>query len=60
MGPDSIQDPIQIDLSGIEIEDVELFLQEGSRGMPEFAASCSGICHYLCCLPSCALADFGS
>lgn len=50
---ETMQDPIQIDLSDIEIEDVELFLQEGSRGIPEFAASCSTICYWACCIPSC-------
>jgi len=47
-----------IELDTIEIEDIEVFLQEGSRGMPEFAASCSTICGnaslYFCCIPSCA------
>jgi len=37
-----------IDLSDIELEDVEVLSQEGARGIPEFAASsgeCScGIC----------------
>ena len=59
MTSDSIE-PVQIDLSGIEVEDIELFLQEGSRGMPEFAASCSTICHYLCCVPSCNVGEFSS
>ena len=43
-----------IDLDDIEIGEIEVFLQEGSRGAPEFAASCSSICSWLCCLPSCA------
>jgi len=32
-------DTLQIDLSDLEIEDVEVLAQEGSRGIPEFAAS---------------------
>jgi hypothetical protein len=39
----------QIDLSDLRIEDIEVLMQEGGRGMPEFAASssnggCSGTC----------------
>ena len=30
---------LKLDLSGLELEDIEVFLQEGSRGMPDFAAS---------------------
>jgi hypothetical protein len=48
------KESLHIDLDAIEIEEIEVFLQEGSRGTPEFAASCSTICHYLCCAPSCA------
>ena len=49
---------LEIDLAGIEIEDVEVFTQDGSRAMPDFAAStgCSG---WLCGLGnvcSCAAA----
>jgi len=33
-----------IDLSDIEVEDVELLSQQGSRGIPEFAASCGTVC----------------
>ncbi|HEY6390794.1 MAG TPA: hypothetical protein VIX89_05930 [Bryobacteraceae bacterium] len=44
---------LRIDLDNIEIEEIEVFLQEGSRGMPEFAASCSTICNWWCCIPSC-------
>ena len=47
------RDHLHIDLDQIEIEDIEVFLQEGSRGTPEFAASCNAICHWLCCTPSC-------
>lgn len=53
MTTECTQNPIHIDLSDVEIDDVELFLQEGSRGLPEFAASCSTICYWLCCAPSC-------
>lgn len=34
----------QIDLSGLEIEDIEVLMQEGGRGMPEFAASSCKLC----------------
>ena len=44
---------LSIDLDSIEIEEIEVFLQEGSRGTPEFAASCNAICQWLCCVPSC-------
>jgi hypothetical protein len=30
---------LKLDLSGLELEDIEVLLQEGSRGMPDFAAS---------------------
>jgi len=33
---------LQIDLSGLQVEDIEVFFQEGSKGMPAFAASSSG------------------
>lgn len=36
---------LTIDLSDLDIEDVELLALGGSRGMPEFAASsCTGGC----------------
>lgn len=35
---------LQIDLTGLEIEDIEVFLQEGSKGMPDFAASTGRNC----------------
>jgi len=44
---------LEIDLSGLEIGEIETFLQDGSKGVPELAASCSGICHYFCCVASC-------
>jgi hypothetical protein len=31
---------LDIDLSDLAIEDVELFLEEGSRGLSDFGASC--------------------
>ena len=34
----------QIDLSDLEIEDIEVLMQEGGRGMPEFAASTCKVC----------------
>jgi len=53
MQPSAVLSAIQIDLGNLEIEDIQVFLQEGSRGMGEFAASCSTICGWLCCTPSC-------
>ena len=44
---------LELDLKGLEIEEIEVFLQEGSKGVPTLGASCSTICHYLCCQPSC-------
>jgi len=43
---------LEIDLSGLEIGEIETFLQDGSKGVPEFAASCSGLCRW-CCVASC-------
>jgi len=45
---------LRLELDMVEIDDIEVFLQEGSKGMGEFAASCSTICSWLCCTPSCA------
>lgn len=33
------KDNLELDLTGLEIEEVEIFMQEGSRGTAEFAAS---------------------
>lgn len=33
-----------IDLSDLQIEDIEVLMQEGGRGMPEFAASTCKLC----------------
>jgi hypothetical protein len=30
----------KLDLSGLEVEEIELFLEEGSRGLADFGASC--------------------
>lgn len=49
-----------IDLSDIELEDVEILSQEGGRGIPEFAASSGGEC---CAMGACscsAPADAGT
>ena len=38
---------LRIDLSDIELEDIEILAQEGVQGLPEFAAStsnCTGGC----------------
>ena len=43
---------LEIDLGGLEIEEVEVFAQEGSRAMPEFAASTgcnSWVCYFNIC-----------
>ena len=45
--------PIDIDLSGIDIEEVKLFVQEGSTASAEFAASCGGC---LSCSRTCSTA----
>lgn len=37
-------DALAIDLSDLEIEDIEVLMQEGSTGMPDFAASSGGTC----------------
>ena len=37
-------DALYIDLSDLDIADVEVLAQEGGRGMPEFAASCGTYC----------------
>jgi len=47
------RDSISINLDNLELEDIEVFLQEGSRGIGEFAASCSTICCWYCCAASC-------
>ncbi len=40
----SSNDAFQIDLSDLQIEDIEVLMQEGGRGMPEFAASSCNTC----------------
>ncbi|HEU4389216.1 MAG TPA: hypothetical protein VFV34_15545 [Blastocatellia bacterium] len=48
---------LKIDLSGLEIEDVEVFAREGSRGLPDFAASCDGwLCQWVLCSCGCEAA----
>jgi hypothetical protein len=39
-----MNEELKINLSGLELEDIEVFLQEGSRGMPDFAASSGTNC----------------
>lgn len=46
-------DRLEIDLSDLAIEDIELFTQESSRGVPDFAASTSGTCTASGCSFSC-------
>ncbi len=45
--------PIEINLEGIEIKELSVFLQEGAKGIPEFAASC----HCSCACSSCTGVD---
>jgi thiazolylpeptide-type bacteriocin precursor len=33
--------PLALDLNSLEIEEIQSFLQEGNRGMTDFAASCN-------------------
>ena len=33
--------PIEINLEAVEINELSVFLQQGARGIPEFAASCT-------------------
>jgi hypothetical protein len=35
---------LEINLDGLDLEDVEVFSQEGSKGMPAFAASTGTVC----------------
>ncbi|HEX8432164.1 MAG TPA: hypothetical protein VF625_12830 [Longimicrobium sp.] len=35
---------LDLDLDGLDLEEIEVFVQEGSRGMPEFSASCGTTC----------------
>ena len=39
-----MNEELKIDLSDLELEDIEVFLQEGSRAMPDFAASTGTNC----------------
>jgi hypothetical protein len=47
-------DRLFIDLNDIAIEDVEILAQEGSRGMPEFAASSAGAGASCCATGACS------
>ncbi|HEU4389213.1 MAG TPA: hypothetical protein VFV34_15530 [Blastocatellia bacterium] len=48
---------LSIDLSGLEIEELEVFSREGSKALPEFAASCDGwLCRWALCSCGCAAA----
>jgi len=33
--------PLELDLTGIEMEEIKIFFQEGARGGPEMSASCA-------------------
>lgn len=37
-------DALSIDLSDLDIEEIEILMQEGSTGMPDFGASCAEVC----------------
>lgn len=39
------QESLKIDLSDIEVEEIEILSQEGGRGLPEFAASSCDSCN---------------
>ena len=39
-----MNEELKIDLSDLELEDIEVFVQEGSRGIPDFAASTGSFC----------------
>ncbi len=45
--------PIVINLEGIDINELSVFLQQGSRAIPEFAASCQ--CKTVSCSCACTL-----
>jgi hypothetical protein len=34
------QNPLTIDLGDLDLREIEIYLQEGSRGVPELSASC--------------------
>jgi hypothetical protein len=40
-----MNEELKLDLSDLELEDIEIFVQEGSRGMPDFAASTGTNCN---------------
>jgi CO dehydrogenase/acetyl-CoA synthase beta subunit len=46
------QKPIEIDLEGIELDEIKLFVQEGARGNPEMVASCQA-CRFPCASCGC-------
>jgi hypothetical protein len=46
--------PIHLDLSGINLEEIDVFLQESGRAIPELAASSSCGCHSNKSLGSCS------
>lgn len=47
---------LHIDLSDLDIDDVEMLMQAGGRGMPDFAASTGEICKAAC---ACSCGDCG-
>jgi hypothetical protein len=44
-GKSHMNEELKLDLSDLELEDIEVFVQEGSRGMPDFAASTGTNCN---------------
>jgi hypothetical protein len=47
---------LRVDLSGIELQDIEVLAQEGARAIPDFAASTSS-CTHNCCGTSTSTGD---
>ncbi|MEM1270041.1 MAG: hypothetical protein AAF752_03250 [Bacteroidota bacterium] len=41
--PNETPKNINIDFDELDVQEVEAYLQEGSRGIPEYAASCNTI-----------------
>jgi hypothetical protein len=40
-----MNEELKLDLNDLELEDIEVFVQQGSRGMPDFAASTGTNCN---------------
>jgi hypothetical protein len=46
-------EPLRIDLSDLKVDDIEVLVQEGARGIPDFAASSCNQC--ACGVCSCSV-----